>query len=173
MQFSRLVVPVVVAVLFVGGALATYQVADAAQNEAARTSVTVDNETLTQQVDQWQRVNESDDEFTAGFNDTVTVWNASGHELERATDFQWNDTDGAIRFENTDSTSDGADANISYTYFENTQPVQDLAGPLGTVTSAVGRLGYFGAAIGLVAFLLAVGGLFAHLFTRDVAAGGR
>lgn len=161
MNFSDLLVPVVVFVLFVAAGFAAYQVADLAQRDAAKTSKTVTNETLTQQVGNWQLVSKSTDQYTAGFNDSVTVYNETGHELTEGDDYLWNSTDGAIRYEDTASTQDGNTSNITYDYEENTQGVKDVSGPLGVVVTAVGDGGYLAGGVGLVVFLLVAVGLVA------------
>lgn len=163
MGFTKLVVPVMVFVVFVGGAFAAYQVADNAQDQAARSSETVTNETLTQQVGNWQLVSKSTDEFTAGFNDTVTVYNETGTQLEAGTDYEWNSTDGAILYKDTASTQDGNSSTITYDYEENTAVVKDLSGPLGAITTAVGESGYLVGGLGLVVFLLATAGIMAKV----------
>lgn len=164
MDFTDLVIPVMVFVIFVGGAFTAYQVADGAQNQAAQVNATVTNETLTQQVGNWQLVSKSTEEFTAGFNDTVTVYNQSGVELTEGTDYEWNSTDGAIKYLDTANTQDGNSSNITYTYFENTEAVKDLSGPVGVITTAVGKSAYLVGGLGLVVLLLAVVGLVAKVF---------
>lgn len=167
MDFSRLVVPVFVFVIFVGGAFAAYQVADLGQDDAAKNLKTVENESISQQVGIWQLVSKSTDRYTAGFNDTVTVYNSSDVELEEGTDYEWNETDGAIYFYDTASTTDGNSANITYDYYENTEEVKEISGPIGVLTRGVGQMGYFAGGIALVIFLLALGGLLAKKFTDD------
>lgn len=164
--FRRFVIPVLVLVIVVGGAFAAYQVADSARDSAAQEADTVTNETLVQQVGTWQLVSKSTDEFTAGFNDSVTVYNNSSVELTEGTDYEWNETDGAIKFLDTDSTSDGDPANITYTYFENTQEVKRVAGPLDVIVTGLGKFGYAGGAIALVVFLLAVAAFVAKSWAK-------
>lgn len=164
MGLRRLVVPVIVLALVVGAAFAMYQVANAAQNDADRQLETQVNESLTQQVGNWQRVNKSVAEFTTGFNNSTTVYNESDHELTRGEDYKWNNSDGAIKFLDTQSTSDGNNATITYDYYRNTEDVQTLAGPLQTVARAVGEVGFLGAGLALVVFLLAFAGVMAKSF---------
>lgn len=155
-SFRGIVIPVLVLVLFVAGAFGAYQVADLGQKDAARDGGNlVENETHVQQVGMWQLVDRSTEEFTAGFNDSVTVYNDTSTELAEGDDYEWNASDGAIFFYDTTSTSDGTQFTITYTYFQNTEGVKDLSGPLDVITRGVGQMGYFGAGIALIVFLLA------------------
>lgn len=166
MRFRRLVVPVIVAVLVVGGAFTAYQVSDYAQGSAAEQDgyTTVENETVMQQVDMWQFVNATQRQYTTGFNDSVTVYNNSSVELQEGTDYEWNETDGTIYFYDTASTEDNAPANVTYEYSQNTQAVKELGGPVTVLTEAVGRYGFLGAAGALVVFLIAFGAIAARAF---------
>lgn len=164
MEFKSVIVATLLLVIFVGGSFAAYQIASTGQDAAAQQPKTITNETLVQQVDTWQLVSKSTQEFTAGFKQNVTVYNATGTKLTEGTDYQWNSTDGAISFEDTPSTNDGANANITYTYYENTESVKTISGPLGVITTTLGRSGYIVGALGLVVILLTVGGILAKSF---------
>lgn len=164
MGLRRLVVPVIVLALVVGAAFSMYQVANAAQNDADRQLETQVNESLTQEIGVWQRTNKSVADFTTGFNNTTTVYNETNHTLTRGEDYKWNNSDGAIKFLDTQSTNDGNNATITYEYYRNTEDVRLLAGPLKTVAAAVGQLGFLGAGLALVVFLIALAGVMAKTF---------
>jgi hypothetical protein len=154
MVMRTIVVAAAVFVIFAAAAFAGFQIATAGQNDAATVDRKAVNESLTQQVGIYQLVDAAEDEYTAGFNDTVTVYNSSDVELTEGTDYEWNSTDGTILFTNTASTSDGAAANITYQYQENTEAVKTLDGPVGAVVSAVGELPLLAAGLGLSSILI-------------------
>ena len=153
--FRGIVVPVLVLVLFVGGAFTVYQVSEFGQQSAARgDGQTVTNETHIQQVGLYQLVDKATATYTTGFNESVTVYNSSDVQLTEGTDYEWNETEGTILFYSTANTQDGASYNITYTYFENTGDVKTLAGPLEVLTIAIGNLGYLAAGLALVSLLI-------------------
>lgn len=161
-SFRKIVIPVLVFVLFVGGAFAAYQIADFGQGAAAQDDgQTVTNESHMQQVGMWQFVDRGTNEYTTGFNDSVTVYNSSDVELTEGTDYRWNETEGTIFFENTPNTTDNAQFNITYTYFSNPPETRELDRVLDTITGGLGQMGYFAGGIALVVFLLAFGGFVA------------
>ena len=82
----------------------------------ATEQVTVTNETVTQDVGNWTAVDAADKEGVKGFLDNEVVYNSSDTELTEGTDYEWNETDGTIKFLSTASTTDGNNANITYTY---------------------------------------------------------
>lgn len=158
MAFRKLVVAVIVLVIFAGGGLAAYQVADTAQDDAARTDFkTQTNETVLQQIGVWQLVDRATMEFTVGFNNSTTAYNDSDHELVRGTDYRWNSSDGAVKFLASPNTTQGNNATITYDYRENTEDVQLLAGPVGGVVEALGQSAFLAAGIALIVFLLGIG----------------
>lgn len=158
--FRKIVIPVFVFVIFVGGGFAAYQVADLGQKSAARDDgQTAVNETHIQQVGMYQFVDQSTEEFTAGFNDSVTVYNSSDTELVEGEDYEWNSTEGSIFFYDTANTDDGSAFNITYTYYKNTERVRELSGPLGVITGGLGQVAYFAAGLALVVLILAFGAL--------------
>lgn len=157
MVFKKVVVPIAVFVIFVSAGFGAYQIADAGQDQAAQQPRTVENETLIQQVGNWQLVSKSLDQFTAGFNDSVTVYNESGVELTEGTDYEWNSTDGAIKYLDTPRTQDGNTSNVTYVYQENTEAVKKLTGPLDVVTVGVGKAAYLAGGFGLILVLMAIG----------------
>lgn len=165
MGFKRFVVPFVLLVIFAAGGVVVYQAADYAMDDADRVEKTVENETLVQETAAYQYVNKSLETFTAGFNDSVRVWNASDVELTDGTDYDWNETDGTIRFYDTARTNDGSTANITYDYLENTQDVKTLWGPVSGIVAAVGETPLFVAGLGLVVLLIVVAGFFAKKMT--------
>lgn len=166
MRFRRLVIPVLVFVILVGAAFTAFQVSDYAQGSAAENpdAITVDNETILQQVEMWQFVQASQEPYTTGFDENVTVYNHNDDELEEGVDYEWNATHGSIYFYDTADTSDNDPANVTYDYYENTEDVKTLGQPLQVITSFLGYSGYIGAAIGLVIMLLAFAGLVARNF---------
>lgn len=160
--FRQLVIPVLVMVIFVGGGLVAYQVADLGQKAAARDDgTTVTNESHIQQVGMWQFTSNSTNRFTAGFSSNVTVYNNSSTELVEGQDYEWNATDGSIFFYNTASTNDGDPFTITYTYFQNTEGVRELSGPIRVITEGVGSISYLAAGLALVVFVLGFGAFLA------------
>lgn len=161
-SFKSIVIPVLVLVIFVAGGLAMYQVADLGQKSAAKDDGTlVENETHVQRIGFWLLTDNSTAQYTAGFNDTVSVYNSSDVELEEGTDYEWNSTDGAVLFKDTESTEDGQTYNITYTYFQNTEQVRELSGPLDVITIGTGHAAYLAAGLAMVVFLLILGGVIA------------
>lgn len=102
--------------LLIFGLFMIIAVANAAYADTPESVVTVDNETVTQQVGEYQAADgASDDRFVTAY-DNETVYNASGTELEEGVDYVWNDTDATILFKDTARTSDGGSADVSYAY---------------------------------------------------------
>jgi len=161
----RFVIAVSVFAIFVAGAFTVFYVADIAQNDAPAEPQNVTNESIVQETNAYQFVDNATEEFTAGFNDSVTVYNNSSVELTEGDDYEWNSTDGTIKFLNSPKTQDGEPANISYTYFENTQQVKEVSGPITIIVDAIGRTAFMAGALGLVAVLLLFGGFVAQRFT--------
>lgn len=158
-SFKSVMVAVMMFVLVTVVAFGGYQVADASQDGAATVDRTVTNETITQYYDTWQLVNKSTAEFTAGFSDSVTVYNSTDTELTRDVDYAWNATDGAILFYDTPSTNATANATITYEYQENTNTVKQLAGPIGVVVKGLGQLPLMAAGLGFAVIFFAVGAI--------------
>jgi hypothetical protein len=154
------IVGVMLFVAIVAGAFAVMQIADASQDQAATgDGVTVENETYVQQVGIYQLTQNSTNEFTARFDKNVTVYNNSSALLIEGNDYEWNESDGAIKFLSSPNTTDGEQANITYTYYSNTQGVRDIAGPLGVVIKALRLLPTMAAGLVLVVFFLAMSAL--------------
>lgn len=172
MVFRTLVIAVAVFVLFVGGGFTAYQVASQSQDAAARTNVTVENETLVQQVDVWQLVDKAQSEFTLSFNSTVTVYNESDTELTEGTDYDWNATDGTIQFLSSANTTDGNNATITYEVTENTEAVQDINGPVDTIVAALGSNGIYIAGFAFVVLFLAFAGIVGKYYHSGSEFGG-
>lgn len=149
-------IAVMLFVITVAVGFAAYQMADSAQDQAASTEQEVTNETLVQRYGVWQLVDKATGEYTAGFNNTVTVYNNSSAELVAGTDYEWNATDGTITFYDTASTNDGEQATITYQYEENTDAVKDLSGPLGPVVFGLGQLPKMAAGLGFFVMLIAL-----------------
>lgn len=159
MAFRRFVIPIVLFVLVAGIAIGTLTIADAASDEAARTAENVTNETINQQVDVWQYVNRSLDDSTAGFNESITAYNNTGVELTKGTDYQWNATDGTIKYENTPRVNDNTNGNVSYTYFENTQNVNALSAIIDPLVLFVSQTPLLIGGLALGVILLAAAGI--------------
>lgn len=155
MAFRRYVIAVLVFVAVVGMGFATMQIADAGRNGAAQTPANVTNETISQQTGLWQFVKKATDDTTAGFNESVTVYNSSGGELVKGEDYLWNASDGAINYQNTVNVSDGATGSISYTYFENTPDVNVLSQVIDPVVALAGHAPLMAGGLGLGVLLLA------------------
>lgn len=85
---------------------------------------TVTNETLTQDVGNWTPVDEQD---AIEYQDNETVYNATDTQLVDGTDYEWNTTNGSVYWYDTASTTDGADATISYTYLEPSESTNAVA----------------------------------------------
>jgi hypothetical protein len=157
--YGRYVTWIIVFVAVVGIAFATLTIADAARNDGARVADSVDNESIVQEVGLWQFTNQALDDDTAGFNETVTVYNSSGDELTRGTDYEWNATDGSITYFNTANVTDGLTGNISYAYFRNTQPVNELAQIVAPVVALVSWSPLLVGGLALAMILLAAAAL--------------
>lgn len=168
MVFKKFVIAVAVFVLFVGGAFTAYQVADLGQNAAADEPKNVTNETVVQEFDSFQFVDQALEQYTTGFNDSVTAYNSSNTTLERGTDYRWNETDGTILYLDTQSTNETNTSYVSYTYFENTQEVKEVSGPIETVTNAIGQTGFLAAGLALVVLILLFGGFIASRLTNGM-----
>jgi len=161
MVFRKLVIAVCVFAIFVGGAFTVYQVADLSQKNAPADRKNVTDEQLVQEYDSYQFVDNATQEFTAGFDENVTVKNQSGYELTEGDDYQWNETDGTILFKDTQHTEEGNTSTINYTYFRNTQRVREVSGPLTIITEGIGRTAFLAGGFGLVVLLLVFGGFVA------------
>lgn len=155
MAFRRYVIAVLLFVAVVGVGFATMQIADSGRDSADRVPANVSNESINQQVDIWQFVKEATDDSTAGFNETVTVYNSNGDELVKGVDYHWNATDGTISYENTASVTDGNTGNISYVYFENTQQVNVLSQVIDPVVALASHTPLMAGGLGLGVLLLA------------------
>ena len=164
MSFKKFVVPVLLFAVVAAGAFTAYQVSDLGQADAAREQVNVSNESISQQTGIWQLTDNATNTYTTGFQDEVSVYNNTGDELVRGTDYEWNASDGSILFYSTANTTDGASATISYTYGQNTQAVQEVSGPLSGITEGIGLSPILAGGIALVIFLIAVGGFMAKRF---------
>lgn len=173
MVFRTLVLAVAVFVLFVGGGFAAMQVADDSRQDAARQNTTVDNETIVVEYDAYQQVDKAQSKYTLRFhNDSVSVYNNSSAELVRGTDYEWNNTDGTIIFNDTPNTSEGENATITYNVTENTEGVQDVGGPITTVVETLGKNGIYVAGFAFVIFLLALAGILGKFFWSGAEYGG-
>jgi hypothetical protein len=98
---------------------------------ADRQSVT--NESITVDYATPQSVSESGLEY----DDTVTVYNSSGAQLDAGTDYEWNATSGNVTFQNTSATTDGETASISYQYRAASEQHETRAGIAGFVGQAL------------------------------------
>jgi len=127
MAYRRYVIAVLLFVAAAGIGIATLQIADASRDDAAQVGALEVNESISQEVGLWQFTNRAIEANTAGFNETVTAYNATGVELVRGADYVWNATDGTIKYLSTPNVTDGATGNLTYAYFENTREVTLLS----------------------------------------------
>lgn len=167
MAFRRYATAIFVFVIVVAAAFTVFLVADAAEDSAAQTADSVDNETINQQVDIWQFVSKATEDRTAGFNESVTVFNSSGDELTKGEDFLWNASEGTINYQNTANVTDGENGNISYTYFRNTKEVNTISQIIDPVVALIGNGGLLVGGLGLVVVLLAFVTLVARFFSGN------
>jgi hypothetical protein len=161
MVFRKLIIAVCVFAIFAAGAFTAFQVADLGQKDAPADPRNVTNETLVQEYDAYQFVDNATKDYTAGFDSDVTVYNNSSVELTEGTDYEWNETDGTIIFKDTAKTTELDEANVSYTYYWNTQRVREVSGPLTVITEAIGRTGLLAGGLALVVLLVSFGGIVA------------
>jgi hypothetical protein len=165
MDFKRLVIAASVFAILAAGAYTGFQVADLGQKDAPANEIEVTNETIPQQYGVYQLVDNATAEYQAGFKDNVTVYNSSQNttaKLVEGEDYEWNSTDGAIKFIDTPSTNESRKANISYTWLRNTQRVREVSGPIRTVVNKYGLLAYLAGGLSLVVVLLVFGGIIAR-----------
>lgn len=163
MVFKRLVIAIAVFTLFVAGAFTAFQVADTGQNAAAKTLQTQVNQSVVIEHDTYQYVNT--DQYTAGFTDNTTAY-YNNSTLSEGSDYYWNESDGTIRFDNSVGT-EGETANLTYEYYENTQAVKDVSGPLSVVVEAIGRTGLLAAGLAFVVLFLFFGGFIAQRLSNN------
>ena len=174
MAFRHIVVAIAVFVTFAVGGVAAYSVADAGQDAAAQESATVEDEEIVQQTGVWQFVDKATEDFTTGFSDeNVTVRNQDGQELTRGEDYEWNATDGTIKFIDTENVEHGETGSIDYDYRQNTEEVQGLLTVLSSMISGLGLVAVFAGGIALVVLLIAFGALIAKVFGNDGVSTGR
>jgi len=156
--FRSFIVPIMVFVIFAVGGLAAYQVADFGQQSAAHgPGTTATNESHIQQVGIWQYTDNATNQYVTGFNDSPTVYNNSSARLVEGTDYKWNASGGALFIYSTPNTTNGNPFTITYTYYQNTQDVKRLNGPLSTITKALGNLPILAAGLGLVVLIIGFG----------------
>lgn len=172
-MLRTIVVAVVVFAIFAAGGIAAFQVSQQSQNQAAQVQDTQTGEQIVQETGIYQFVDRAQDDFVVGFNDTVTVRNSSGTVLSEGTDYEWNSTDGTIKFINTSSVQDGQAGEINYGYEENTQEVQRVGRPLRSMTEAIGRLPLVAGGLGLSVLLIGFAGFLARVFGESGPGGGR
>jgi hypothetical protein len=93
---------------------------------------TVDNETLTQDIGNWTAVDAASEPGVTGFYDNETVENESGDQLVENTDYEWA-SNGSVKFYDTQNTSDGANASITYSYDSRPQQAATMMGPIAVM----------------------------------------
>lgn len=116
-KFAALSLLVVVGVLAIGTAFT-----------ASAVTHTVTNETIEQDVGNTSPVAVQED--VVSYGDNATVYNATGVELVEGTDYDWNTSTGEVAWQDTASTTDGANATISYAYDRPSQRSRGLANTL-------------------------------------------
>lgn len=146
-------------VVVVAAVFATMLIADAALASAATENTTVVNETITQDVGNWTPVAASGSTFEQGFEPNATVYNSSDVRLTNGTDYRWSPTNGSVLFFSTANTTDGADANVTYSYQQNVEAVRNGWGPIAATVAALSRLA-------VVPFILFILGLFVWMIVR-------
>jgi len=161
MEFQRIVIAVSVFAIVAVGALAMFQVADLGQRAAPAENRTAVNESIPQEYDAYQFVDNATEQFFAGGTENVTVYNNSSVKLEKGIDYEWNATDATIKFNDTPKTNESNPANVTYTYQYNVQRVREVSGPLSSLTEAVGLMPLFAGGVGLVVVLIVMGGFIA------------
>jgi len=132
--FTATVLLMGLGLLFAGGINTT--------TDQAREQTTVTNESITVNYSDAVLVEQRPESVEYG--DSVTVYNASGAELVAGTDYAWDASNGAVEWFNTNATTDGETAAITYSYTA-------FPGPTLAMNSTVKVLG---AVLGLVVFLL-------------------
>lgn len=100
---------------------------------------TVSGETLTQDVGNWTAVDAAGQAGVVGFYDNETVRNESGDNLTEGTDYEW-DESGQIKFLNSSSTTDGANASIDYAYDARPEQSTAMIGPIAAMFDIAGIL---------------------------------
>jgi len=126
MTFARAAVALALVVIILPGIAWT---ASAGFDESNQFGTTVDNETITANLETWQAVDDADRAFE--FFDNETVRNSSDANLSEGEgdgsgDYDWNESDGTIRFHDTESVSDGEQMNVTYTYWEKTEFAKEM-----------------------------------------------
>lgn len=125
-----------VGVLLGTGVLATSQ----AYQDSPTHVESIDNESLTQKVGEWQSVDAATKDGFAGAYDNETVRNSSGSTLTEGTDYEWNQSDGRIKFLDSSSTNNGSSAEIDYSYDQRSEMAVSMVGPLAAVFDMAGIL---------------------------------
>lgn len=173
MAFKKLAIFVGLFVIFTAGAFTAMQVADIGQDNAPAEQKNVTNETLVQEYDAYQYVDKALVQYTAGFDENVTVYNNTSVELTEGEDYEWNESDGTIRYHDTAKTNETNQSTISYTYYENTKDVKELSGPIRSLVEGLGLLPLMVGGIALCLFLIYIGGFIASKFTNGTMESNR
>lgn len=104
--------------LLAGGMLA------ASASYADSTHELTENDTVTVSYDESVAV--SPTESATSYYDDVTVWNDSGSQLDRGTDYTWNTSTGSVDFANTSATTNGSTATVRFRYEGRAHAVEGM-----------------------------------------------
>lgn len=111
----------------------------------------VENETVT--VDYDSDIDLGPD-HAYNFSDTVEVRNSSDAVLEEGTDYEWNATDGTLRFLNSSATSEGESATVTYEYQAQTAETRTVGTTLSPFAQFLGMLFFVVVVVGTAALTL-------------------
>lgn len=144
----------IIAVLLVGIIGVTWAAGSAYENTAEATH-TVNDETLTADTSNWQRVDAPD--YALSWYDNETVVNSDGTTLTEGTDYDWNTSTGKILFYDTADVNDGESVTIDYAFtakIRDARAARDVIGtgirlalPAGILIALAVSLGGFAVAI--------------------------
>lgn len=139
--------------------------ASAAYDDAGEETTTVTNESITADVGNWTEVNAPD--YALEFKDDETVYNSSDVELVENTDYEWNTTNGSVKFLNTQNVSDGESMRITYNYTAKVPVARTIKGSTTLLFPALAMLTLL--SVGMVA--VAIGADLSGLFGRNGGGG--
>jgi len=155
MRFRTVAVAALVLVLATTGALAAYQVSDAARDEAAQSTVERSDSLAVEKDLRQKLVSDDDHDPTAyGANGTETV-EYNGTVWEPAGNYTYYPETGEIEFQRDEP----GEANISYQYEIPENQVADEQ--LKTLTISTGKALMIGVGLSFVVLLLFIGGFVA------------
>lgn len=128
-----------------------FGIGSAAWADVPRQEYSETNETMTVEYGVWKPVDPAETNRLQSAQDNEAV--RSGNTLTEGTDYEWNASDGTIRFYNTAETSEGDTAYLDYTYTGTTATAARWAQPIFAVIGVL-PIFAFGAAVLFVGGLL-------------------